>query len=74
MRIVSPLIIPSLFPQQCFQEEKARFKDAEESSVAYLDQIEELTHRESVLQNQIKAMEESKAQQGSKVRQCYNEV
>ena len=53
--------------QQCLAEEKQRTKEAEDSSVAYLDQIEELTHKLHMTESKIKAFEESKASEGQKV-------
>ena len=54
--------------QELLNEEKKRGKDAEDSSVAYLDQIEELTHKLTMAESKISQYEKDSAEKGVKVR------
>ena len=56
--------------QDLLTEEKKRGKDAEDSSVAYLDQIEELTHKLTMAESKINQFEQESAEKGVKVRNC----
>ena len=57
--------------QELLNEEKKRGKDAEDSSVAYLDQIEALTHKLTVAESKINQYEKDSAEKGVKVREKY---
>ena len=63
----------SVFKWQAqYTEYKAKAKDAEDTSVAYLDQIEELTHKLTMAETKIKGFEEEKLNQGRQVSERLN--
>ena len=57
--------------QELLSEEKKRGKDAEDSSVAYLDQIEALTHKLTMAESKINQYEKDSAEKGVKVKEKY---
>ena len=57
--------------QELLNEEKKRGKDAEDSSVAYLDQIEALTHKLTMAESKINQYEKDSAEKGVKVKEKY---
>ena len=56
-----------VFLQGVYNDEKARLKEAEDSSIAYLDQIEELTHKLTMAESKINHFEQERAEKGVKV-------
>ncbi len=58
--------------QTSFNEEKHRCKDAEDTSIAYLDQIEEFTHKLTMAESKIRALETAKAEDSGKVGSHLN--
>ncbi|XP_064651468.1 CAP-Gly domain-containing linker protein 1-like isoform X16 [Lineus longissimus] len=60
--------------KELYEKNKVEHRDAEDSAVAYLDQIEELTHKLSQAENKIKVFEETKSQVGAKAGQLSEAI
>ena len=57
--------------QACLKDEKVKCKEAEDSAMAHLDQIEELTHKVTMAESKIASMEANKAAEESKVSGAF---
>merc|ERR1711976_739557 len=60
--------------KEIYEREKKQHKEAEESAVAYLDQIEELTHKLNVSENKFKALESNNEKDTEKANQINDEL
>lgn len=57
----------SCCPQSTVEKQQEHLKSGEETQTAYLDQIEELTHKLTQAENKIQTYESSKLEDGAKV-------